>query len=76
MKLPKYYLPLRRSHLDNKPVQWTTLEKMAGRHVDYSRSVHSGKVLAVSGCGNFALVQDATANDTVHDLEVAELTVL
>lgn len=74
MKLPKYYLPIRRSYLDNKAVQWTSLQRTPGKRVDYGRQVYNGTVLVVSSCGQFAMVQDNQNN--VHDMEIADLTVL
>lgn len=74
MQLPKYYLPIRRSHLDNKSVQWTSLQRTPGKRVDYDRQVYNGTVLVVSSCGQFAMVQDTSNN--VHDMEIADLTVL
>ena len=51
MQLPKYYLPIRRSHLDNKTVQWTSLNRTPGKRVDYDRQTYSGTVLVVSKIG-------------------------
>jgi hypothetical protein len=71
--LPSYFAKSRAHHLDNKAVNWTTLERANCRHVDFDRVSHKGIVRLVSPCGLIAMVQKD--NDMV-EVEVCDLDVI
>ena len=71
--LPSYFAKSRSHHMDNKKVNWTTLERANCRTVDFDRVSHKGIVRFVSPCGLIAMVQK---DNIMVEVEVSELDVI
>ncbi len=72
--LPSYFAKSRAHHMDNKKVQWNTLERASNcRTVDFDRVSHSGIVRLVSPCGLIAMVQK---DNCMVEVEVCNLDIV